>query len=101
MRRHQGIGRERCGVFYVKAVRRLMAPAGIDGGDEAGRNGLRKTTYLRRFSTSTPSHAKAATSASEKPRARSTPSPCSLKRGGALRVPPGGRDSFIGVPRPR
>jgi len=41
MRRHQGIGRERCGVFYVyvKAVRRLMAPAGIDGGDEAVRNG--------------------------------------------------------------
>jgi hypothetical protein len=26
---------ERCGVFYVNAVRRLMAPAGIDGGDEA------------------------------------------------------------------
>jgi hypothetical protein len=25
--------------FYVKAVRRLMAPAGIDGGDEAVRNG--------------------------------------------------------------
>jgi hypothetical protein len=36
---HQGIGRERCGVFYVKAVRPLMAPAGIDGGDEAVRNG--------------------------------------------------------------
>jgi len=36
---HQGIGRERCGVFYVKAVRRLMAPAGIGGGDEAVRNG--------------------------------------------------------------
>ena len=25
--------------FYVKAVRRLMAPAGIEGGDEAVRNG--------------------------------------------------------------
>jgi hypothetical protein len=36
---HQGIGRERCGVFYVKMVRRLMAPAGINGGDEAVRNG--------------------------------------------------------------
>ena len=34
---HQGIGRERCGVFYVKMVRRLMAPAGIKGGDEAVR----------------------------------------------------------------
>jgi hypothetical protein len=63
--------------------------------------GLRKTTYLRRFSTSTPSRARAATSASENPRARSTALPCSLKRGGALRVPPGVRDSFIGVPRPR
>jgi hypothetical protein len=36
---HEGIGRERSGVFYVKAVRRLVAPAGIDGGDEAVRNG--------------------------------------------------------------
>jgi hypothetical protein len=27
------------GVFYVKMVRRLMAPAGINGGDEAVRNG--------------------------------------------------------------
>src|SRR6266403_3292535 len=36
---HQGIGRKRCGVFYVKMVRRLMAPAGIKGGDEAVRNG--------------------------------------------------------------
>ena len=36
---HQGIGRERCGVFYGKAVRRLLTPAGIDGGDEAVRNG--------------------------------------------------------------
>ena len=45
--------------------------------------------------------ARAAISASEKPRARSTASPCSLKRGGALLVPPGVRDSLIGVPRPR
>ena len=74
---------------------------GIDGGDDPCATGLRKMTYLRRFSTSTPSRASAATSASEKPRARSTASPCSLKRGGALRVPPGVRDSFIGVPRPR
>ena len=36
---NQGIGRERCGVFYVKMVWRLMAPAGIDGGDEVVRNG--------------------------------------------------------------
>ena len=36
---HQGIGRARWGVFYVKMVRRLMAPAGINGGDEAVRNG--------------------------------------------------------------
>jgi len=36
---HQGIRRERCGVFYVKMVRRLMAPAGIKGGNEAVRNG--------------------------------------------------------------
>jgi hypothetical protein len=36
---HRGISRERCGVFYAKAVRRLMAPAGIDGGDEAVHNG--------------------------------------------------------------
>ena len=98
---HQGIGRERCGVFYVKMVRRLMAPAGIRAAMRPCATGLRKTTYLRRFSTSTPSRARAATSASEKPRARSTASPCSLKRGGALRVPPGVRDSFIGVPRPR
>jgi hypothetical protein len=36
---HQGIRRERSGVFYVKMVRRLMAPAGIKGGDGAVRNG--------------------------------------------------------------
>ena len=36
---HRRIGRECCGVFCVKAVRRLMAPAGIDRGDEAVRNG--------------------------------------------------------------
>ena len=75
--------------------------AGIDRGDEPCATGLRKMTYLRRFSTSTPSHARATTFASEKPLARSTAPPCSLKRGGALRVPPGVRDSFIGVPRPR
>lgn len=57
--------------------------------------------YLRRFCTSTPSRARAAISASEKPWERSTASPCSLKRGGALRVPPGVRESLIGVPRPR
>ena len=37
---HQGIGRARCGVFYVKMVRRLMTPAGINVGDEAVRNGV-------------------------------------------------------------
>jgi hypothetical protein len=63
--------------------------------------GLGKITYLRRFSTSTPSRDRASISASEKPRPRSTASPCSLKRGGALRVPPGVRESFIGVPRAR
>ena len=99
---HQGNGRERCNVFYTKAVRWLMVPAGINGGDEAGRNGgLGTITYLRRFSTSAPSRARASISASEKPRPRSTASPCSLKRGDALRVPPGVRDSLIGVPRPR
>jgi len=36
---HQGIGRERSGVFYVNMVRRPMAPTGINGGDEAVRNG--------------------------------------------------------------
>ena len=101
MRRHPGIGRERCGIFYVKAVRRLMAAAGIDGGDEAVRNGAAQDDLFAALLYQHPSHARAATSASEKPRARSTASPCSLKRGGALRVPPGVRDSFIGVPRPR
>jgi len=57
--------------------------------------------YPRRFCTSTPSRTRAAISASEKPRERNTASPCSLKRGGALRVPPGVRESLIGVPRPR
>src|SRR3989442_2352039 len=76
---HQGIGRERCGVFYVKMVWRLMAPAGIDGGDEVVRNGAAQDDYLRRFSTSTLSRARAATFASEKPRPRSTASPWSLK----------------------
>jgi hypothetical protein len=32
---HQGIGRERCSVFYVKMVLRLIPPAVIDDGDEA------------------------------------------------------------------
>jgi hypothetical protein len=98
---HEGIGRGRCGVFYVKAVRQPMGPAGIDGRLRPCAPGLREMNYLRRFSTSTPSRARAAISASEKPRARSTASPCSLKRGGALRAPPGVLDSFIGVPRPR
>jgi hypothetical protein len=38
MRCTGGIGRERCSVFHVKMVRRLMAPAGIDGPDEVTRN---------------------------------------------------------------
>ena len=46
---HQGIGRERCGVFYVKAVRQLMAPAGIDGGDEAVRNGAAQDDLFAAF----------------------------------------------------
>jgi len=57
--------------------------------------------YLRRFCTSTPSLASAAISAPEKPCRRNTALPCSLKSGGPLRVPPGVRDSLIGVPRPR
>jgi hypothetical protein len=50
---HQRIrARARCGVFYVEAVRRLMAPAGIDGGDEAVRNGAAQDDLFtaRRFS---------------------------------------------------
>jgi len=98
---HQGIGRERCGVFYVKMVRRLMAPAGkSDGWHPQDVRFIVGSTPRGRYQTSEAYH-RAATSASEKPRARSTASPCSLKRGGALRVPPGVRDSFIGVPRPR
>jgi hypothetical protein len=43
----------------------LMAPAGIDGGDEAVRNGAAQDDLF----AATPSRARAATSASEKPRA--------------------------------
>ncbi len=61
----------------------------------------RGTLYRRRASTKAPSSRSAAISASEKPCRASTASVCSAKRGGGARVPPGVRDSLIGVPRPR
>ena len=57
---HQGIGRERCGVLYVKMAGGKWHPLAWTAAMRPCATGLREMNYLRRFSTSTPSRARAA-----------------------------------------